>query len=214
MMNLKEICGWESARCSIKSTTYPPSVAGCFKNFLLTGVLKKRFRTRKVVPSGAPTSSKLISFAPSSRIRLPVILSPVLVITSTFATAAILESASPRKPRLEIRSKSEASAILLVAWRKNAVRSCPRSMPPPLSVTRINSMPPSLISTVTAPAPASMAFSTSSFTTLEGRSTTSPAAILSMVSESKICICAIILLVNSLLSLYTCQRFFSLFCSR
>ena len=37
-------------------------------------------------------------------------------------------------------------------------------------------MPPFWISTVTAVAPASMAFSSSSFTTLAGRSTTSPAA--------------------------------------
>ena len=38
-------------------------------------------------------------------------------------------------------------------------------------------MPPRWISTVTAVAPASMAFSVSSFTALAGRSTTSPAAI-------------------------------------
>ena len=47
---------------------------------------------------------------------------------------------------------------------------------------RISVLPPSLISTVMAVAPASMAFSTSSFATELGRSTTSPAAILSIVS--------------------------------
>jgi hypothetical protein len=52
----------------------------------------------------------------------------------------------------------------------------------PLSVMRISVVPPSLISTVIAVAPASIAFSTSSFTTELGRSTTSPAAILSIVS--------------------------------
>ena len=46
----------------------------------------------------------------------------------------------------------------------------------PSSVTRIMAMPPRWISTVTAWAPASTAFSTSSFTTEAGRSTTSPAA--------------------------------------
>ena len=50
-------------------------------------------------------------------------------------------------------------------------------MPHPLSVIRIKSMPPPLISTVTAVELASTAFSTSSFTIEAGRSTTSPAAI-------------------------------------
>lgn len=58
------------------------------------------------------------------------------------------------------------------------------SIPPPLSVIRIIFLPPSVISTVTAVAPASIAFSTSSFTMEDGRSTTSPAAILSMVCWS------------------------------
>ena len=49
-------------------------------------------------------------------------------------------------------------------------------MPLPLSATRMRDMPPFWISTVTEVAPASMAFSTSSFTTEAGRSTTSPAA--------------------------------------
>ena len=50
-------------------------------------------------------------------------------------------------------------------------------MPSPSSLTRIRLFPPSSISTRIARAPASSAFSTSSFTTEAGRSTTSPAAI-------------------------------------
>lgn len=49
-------------------------------------------------------------------------------------------------------------------------------MPQPSSVTRMNSRPPPRSSTVTFRAPASTAFSSSSFTTEAGRSTTSPAA--------------------------------------
>ena len=45
----------------------------------------------------------------------------------------------------------------------------------------IKDIPPSLISIVTAVAPASIAFSTSSFTTEDGLSITSPAAILLIV---------------------------------
>jgi hypothetical protein len=58
-------------------------------------------------------------------------------------------------------------------------------IPLPLSVTLINEIPPSFISTVIAVAPASIAFSTSSLTTEEGLSTTSPAAILLIVFWSK-----------------------------
>src|SRR5580658_9583871 len=51
-------------------------------------------------------------------------------------------------------------------------------MPTPSSVTRIRASPPISISTRTRVAPASREFSTSSLTTLDGLSTTSPAAIL------------------------------------
>ena len=60
-----------------------------------------------------------------------------------------------------------------------------RSIPQPLSVTRIMVIPPSRISTVMAVEPASMEFSTSSLTTLSGRSMTSPAAIRLMVSSGR-----------------------------
>ena len=50
-------------------------------------------------------------------------------------------------------------------------------MPSPSSVTRTSVVPPCSTSTTMRVAPASSAFSTSSFTTLAGRSTTSPAAI-------------------------------------
>ena len=78
-------------------------------------------------------------------------------------------------------ARSSALRILLVEWRKNAARTSSLSIPIPLSAIRINVMPPSLISTVTAVAPASIAFSASSLTTDAGRSMTSPAAILSIV---------------------------------
>ena len=53
-------------------------------------------------------------------------------------------------------------------------------------------MPPPRSSTVMWVAPASMAFSTSSFTTEAGRSTTSPAAIFPISSEDSLRISAII----------------------
>ena len=107
------------------------------------------------------------------------------MISSTCETAAILERASPRNPSEAMCSRSSTFSILLVAWRRNASGICSASIPAPLSVIRISFLPPSVISTVTAVAPASMAFSTSSLTTDEGLSTTSPAAILSIVFWSK-----------------------------
>ena len=107
------------------------------------------------------------------------------MISSTWETAAILDKASPRNPSEAMFSRSSTFSILLVAWRRKASGTCSASIPEPLSVIRISFFPPSVISTVIAVAPASMAFSTSSFTTEEGRSTTSPAAILSMVFWSK-----------------------------
>ena len=95
---------------------------------------------------------------------------------STRLTAEMAARASPRKPRVPIFPRSSSQRSLLVAWRKKAVGSSSGAMPQPLSVTRIRPMPPRWISTTTAEAPASMVFSTSSFTTLAGRSTTSPAA--------------------------------------
>ena len=130
-----------------------------------------------MVPSGAPISSRPFSSPPSIRYLDPVRLPEVFVINSTWETAAILESASPRKPREDTVSRSSAVRILLVEWRRNANGSSSFLIPHPLSVIRINPMPPCRISTVIAVDPASMAFSINSFTTEAGRSTTSPAAI-------------------------------------
>ena len=85
-------------------------------------------------------------------------------------------SASPRKPRVRMSSSCSAVFSFDVAWFSKASATWEGAMPQPLSVTRSESMPPFLMSMVTAVAPASMAFSISSLATDEGRSTTSPAA--------------------------------------
>ena len=93
------------------------------------------------------------------------------------ATELILASASPRKPRLTIASRSSRVWILEVAWRLSARASSSFTMPLPLSRTRIILAPPFSISISIRVAPESKLFSTSSFTTEAGLSTTSPAAI-------------------------------------
>lgn len=72
-------------------------------------------------------------------------------------------------------------SILLVECRRKARCTSSCGMPQPLSVIRMKEIPPSLISIFTEVDPASIAFSTSSFTIEAGRSITSPAAILSIV---------------------------------
>ena len=130
---------------------------------------------------GAPVSSNAVSFPPSMTYFIPLCPSSVFVITSVLVTAAMLDKASPRNPRECMDARSSAVRILLVEWRKKAHLTSSASIPHPLSVTRINEIPPSLISTVTEVAFASIAFSTSSFTIDAGLSITSPAAILSIV---------------------------------
>ena len=49
----------------------------------------------------------------------------------------VAASASPRKPRVPMASRSYSLRILLVAWRRKAVSSSPAGMPQPSSVTRI-----------------------------------------------------------------------------
>src|SRR5688500_10025821 len=61
-------------------------------------------------------------------------------------------------------------------------------MPQPSSLTRISFLPPSSRATSMTLAPASMEFSTSSFTTEDGRSTTSPAAIWSATALERMVI--------------------------
>ena len=91
-------------------------------------------------------------------------------------TLLMAASASPRKPSVPMASSPRASESLLVAWRRKAMPASSGDMPQPSSVTRMYSRPPPRSSSVTFRAPASTAFSKSSFTTEAGRSTTSPAA--------------------------------------
>ena len=92
-------------------------------------------------------------------------------------TDAIEGSASPRNPKLEIRKRSEVPISLLVACRCRERWASADDMPIPLSVIPTRAVPPSRTSIRILVASASKAFSTSSFTTDAGRSTTSPAAI-------------------------------------
>ena len=176
-MYRRESSGRLRAICATRVPTAAASAASDFMNFSRAGVLKKSSRTAMVVPSGHPAASTSPG-TPPSRWRLAPASAPrCRETTSRRLTAAMAARASPRKPRVPMAARSWAVRSLLVACRRKAVGSSSGAMPQPSSVIRIRAMPPERISTVTAAAPASMAFSMSSLTTLAGRSTTSPAAI-------------------------------------
>src|SRR5690606_38042704 len=101
----------------------------------------------------------------------------VRLVIVTLATDAMEASASPRKPSDATSSSSASEPILLVAWRVSASGSSSGGMPTPSSATTTRRIPPSSMRSSIRPAPASIAFSSSSLTTEAGRSTTSPAAI-------------------------------------
>jgi hypothetical protein len=73
---------------------------------------------------------------------------------------------------------------LLVVCFSTARSTAASVIPRPSSVTRIPSVPPASTTTRTREASASRLFSTSSFTAEAGRSTTSPAAMRSIVAWS------------------------------
>ena len=110
--------------------------------------------------SGAPASSTGPGTPPSRWRDAPLWAPFGRVRISTRLTAAIAASASPRKPRVPMLPRSSAERSLEVAWRKKAVGSSTGAMPQPSSETRMRPIPPRRISTLTAVAPASMAFST------------------------------------------------------
>ncbi len=162
----------------IVSQTCPSSVATLLRNFLRAGTLKNRWRTSTRVPGDPPHGRTADSSPPSHRSSAPVGWSGGRDWRSTFATPPMAASASPRKPIVTTRNRSSAVSSLLVAWLAKASGRSAAAIPQPSSATRINSVPPCSSSTSMRVLPASTAFSSSSLTTLAGRSITSPAAIL------------------------------------
>src|SRR5579885_58309 len=137
---------------------------------------------RVPAPSAAGLTAPFLP--PSTTISDAFAASFVRVMIDNFATAPMEGSASPRKPRVETEFRSSSGNFEVACRSTASCKSC-GVMPAPSSVTRINRWPPPESTTSIRRAPASSAFSTSSFTTDAGRSTTSPAAMrLMTASES------------------------------
>ena len=185
LISRNEIPGSANAAFTTQSLIFNPSVCVVFMNFLRAGVLKNKSSTFTVVPGAAPASEISGFFPPMMRTETPSSSSARRVTRENRETAAMVGSASPRKPRVGTDKISSLPLILLVACRCTESSASSRLMPQPLSVTRIRLSPPAIVSISMVVAPASTAFSISSLTTEAGRSTTSPAAILLTVSSSK-----------------------------
>src|SRR3954468_12484599 len=118
-----------------------------------------------------------LSSPPSQRSVLPWAASRERLEIERRATDAMEARASPRNPMVDTASSSGRLEILLVAWRASASGRALREIPAPSSSTCTRRTPPSSRVTAILVAPASRLFSSSSFSTDAGRSTTSPAAI-------------------------------------
>ena len=148
-------------------------------------------RRRGAVPSPSFPASVRPPFAPA-RCQSPNAitdaspLSSAALAISSSATAAMLASASPRKPSVrtpvEIVERPHLAGGMRLARRASKSSA---AMPTPSSATRSSRSPPSRSSTRTLVAPASRAFSISSRTTEAGRSMISPAAMRSITSGGK-----------------------------
>ena len=155
------------------------SVSSPRRNLRRAGRLKKSWRTSTEVPDGdaAAFTSMILPPLMTTCVVSPEVSSRSLVVRVKRLTLAMLGMASPRKPIVAMEARSSARRIFEVAWRSRQSSASSRLIPVPSSVTRMRLRPPAPISTEMRVGPASSEFSTSSFTTLAGRSTTSPAAI-------------------------------------
>ena len=113
-MRVKATSGCPKASRLTISTIFRISVLSERKYLSRAGVLKNKSLTEILVPFGEAASSCSFFSLPTKIARTPPKLS-LLVITSTWETAAIEAKASPRNPKVEMLNKSRSVAILLVA---------------------------------------------------------------------------------------------------
>ncbi len=158
------------------ATAYCCSVRSVLRNLSRAGVAKNRSRTSTRVPWAMPSGLGMSTSPPETVSAQPLAAPGRRLATVIRLTAPIEGSASPRKPRVRMSTRSSSTSFD-VAWRSTARASSSRLMPQPSSATWIRLRPPSRTITSMRVAPASMAFSTSSLTAAAGRSMTSPAAI-------------------------------------
>ena len=110
-----------------------------------------------------------------------------LLTSAAFAAAAMTTTASAVELHFVSGATGDDLAFYAEMFKKYTDKTgdTVTVVPMPSSTTEMKVRPPSFRETAMRWAPASIAFSTSSFTALAGRSTTSPAAIRSMSTGSR-----------------------------
>ena len=170
------MAGQAIARRLTTSTHCAASVLRVFRNFNRAGIEPNKSDISILVPISDAAGWTASGVPCATRKCQPCASPSVREVISTTATETIDGNASPRKPKWAMASKS-SSASLEVACRVTAKAISSALIPCPSSATLSPASPPSSSVMSMRLAPASMAFSTSSFKALAGRSTTSPAAI-------------------------------------
>ena len=168
--------GQGEARHDVADVRAPPRATSS-GTFVSPGCCRTGPTPRSSFPRGRPTAAPRPSSRPPPRSRARHRHRAA----STRSAPAPFRRSKPALPRGNRSSVSRPDPPPSSALTSRAARTpAPRSsgpIPAPSSVTRISRRPPSSNSTSTRFAPASSAFSISSFTADAGRSRTSPAAI-------------------------------------
>jgi hypothetical protein len=149
------------------------------------GMLKNRSSTTIWVPCvpahalGSAASPGLAgTITPSAYVARYAHGAPAVIeVMETCATCEIDASASPRKPKVSICSRSSYSRSLEVANRSHTRGKSAWAIPCPSSLICSSFIPPARDSTLIEVEPASSEFSSISLSALAGRWITSPAAI-------------------------------------
>ena len=169
------------ARRRTTSVTAITSERSDFRNLSRAGVAEKRSRTSTIVPL-LTAAARTGAFAPrATSTAKPCSAWRARDLIARCAIEPIDGRASPRNPSERIANRSSSSSFDVACRSTQSARSS-ALIPEPSSVTRISDSPPPTTTISICVAPASMAFSISSLTTLAGRSTTSPAAMRLIVS--------------------------------
>ncbi len=179
LVHVNATSGWVRARSAATRTAALASVPTERRNRNRAGEAANSSQTSTRVPGPLAAAARERT-SPLRTWRVAPATAPrVHVVSRSSDTAAMLASASPRKPSVPTPAMSPATAIFEVAWRSTASSRSSSAMPDPSSTTAMRTSPPPSMAISTRPAPASSAFSTSSLTTDAGRSMTSPAAMAS-----------------------------------
>jgi hypothetical protein len=157
------------------------SARSLFRNLSRAGVAENNSRTSTRVPPLRATGRSSCLWPRSTTISWAAAAAGKREATARCAMAPIDGKASPRKPSVAMLKRS-SSLSFEVACRSTASARSEALMPIPSSLTRISDRPPATVTMSMPVAPASIAFSISSLTTLAGRSITSPAAMRLIVS--------------------------------